>query len=203
VSALAHHDSQLTASGVMLGTPSFAPPEQLRGDEMDSRADIYSVGATLYALLTGRPPFEGDNAVQVVAAVLDKSARPIAGFRQDVPPTLVQIVGKCLAKKREERFANYAELRDALAPFCSQALEPAPLGLRFVAGFVDCLAIVFLISLARDLILAAGDKAFAAGPLAGVLQFLVVLVFNAGYFAIPEGLWGASIGKTLCGVRVV
>ena len=72
VSTLARSDSQLTASGVMLGTPSYAPPEQLRADELDVRADIYSVGATLYALLTGRAPFEGDNAVQVVAAVLDK-----------------------------------------------------------------------------------------------------------------------------------
>ena len=79
VSTLARHDSQLTASGVMLGTPSFAPPEQLRGDELDVRADIYSVGATLYSLLTGRAPFEGDNAVNVVAAVLDKAPKPIAG----------------------------------------------------------------------------------------------------------------------------
>src|SRR4029434_5979008 len=77
VSTLARSDSQLTASGVMLGTPSYAPPEQLRADELDVRGDIYSVGATLYALLTGRAPFEGDNAVQVVAAVLDKQPAPI------------------------------------------------------------------------------------------------------------------------------
>jgi len=64
------------------------------------------VGATLYSLLTGRAPFEGDNAVNVVAAVLDKAPKPIAEFRQDVPAGPLQIVSRCLAKKREDRFAD-------------------------------------------------------------------------------------------------
>jgi serine/threonine protein kinase len=85
VSTLARHDSQLTATGVMLGTPAFAPPEQLRGDEIDVRADIYSVGATLYALLTAHAPFEADNAVKVVAAVLDKTAKPSRNFARMCP----------------------------------------------------------------------------------------------------------------------
>jgi serine/threonine protein kinase len=54
-----------------MGTPAFASPEQLRGDEVDARSDIYAVGATLFTLLTARAPFEGDNAVQVVANVID------------------------------------------------------------------------------------------------------------------------------------
>ena len=56
-----------------MGTPAYAPPEQLRGDNLDVRADIYSVGATLFTLLTGRAPFEGNNAVQVVANAVNQS----------------------------------------------------------------------------------------------------------------------------------
>jgi uncharacterized RDD family membrane protein YckC len=203
VSMLARNDSQLTASGVLLGTPSYAPPEQLRGDELDLRADIYSVGATLYSLLTGRPPHEGDNAVQVVAAVLDKAPKPIAEFRKDVPPGLAQVIGRCLAKKRDERFANYAALREALTPFSSQAREAAPLGLRTVAGMIDLL----LATVISAGFWAAGqteDQRFLSSRSpAAWLEFIGVTLAAVAYFAIPEGLWGASLGKMLCGLRVV
>jgi hypothetical protein len=202
VSTLARHDSQLTASGMMLGTPSFAPPEQLRGDELDLRADIYSVGATLYALLTGRPPFEGDNAVQVVTAVLDKTPKPIAELRQDVPDGLNQIVGRCLAKKRDDRFANYASLRDALAPFGSQAPEPAPIGLRVVAQVIDSLCA----ALPALLLMFAGTNVdndwLTSRTLNSTLTWLGCGAFFLTYYTICEGLWGAGIGKLLCGLRV-
>jgi uncharacterized RDD family membrane protein YckC len=203
VSTLARHDSQLTASGVMLGTPSYAPPEQLRGDELDVRADIYSVGATLYSLLTGRPPHEGDNAVQVVAAVLDKAPKPIAEFRKDVPPGLAQVIARCLAKKRDDRFADYAALRDALTPFSSQAREAAPLGLRTVAGIIDLL-LATIISAAFWASGQTEDQRFLlTRSLAATLEFFGVMFFGVFYFSIPEGLWGASLGKMLCGLRVV
>ena len=204
VSALARHDSQLTASGVMLGTPSFAPPEQLRGDELDLRADIYSVGATLYALLTGRPPFAGDNAVQVVAAVLDQPPKPMGEFRKDIPAGLAQVIGKCLAKKRDDRLANYEALRDALTPFSSQAPEPAPLGLRIVAGLVDSM-LVGVIDMAMMLAASHNNAArfFSEGIIGMPLQFSAMMMIDVVYFAISEGLWGASFGKMLCGLRVV
>ncbi len=203
VSTLARSDTQLTASGMMLGTPSFAPPEQLRGDELDVRADIYSVGATLYALLTGHAPFEGDNAVNVVAAVLDKAPKPVAEFRQDVPAGLVQVVGKCLAKKRDERFANYAELRDALTPFSSQAREPAPVGLRIVAGMIDGLLATIIGAFVWTTGETVEHRFLAARTGMATLEFFGVMLAGIVYFAIPEGLWGASLGKMLCGLRVV
>ncbi len=67
VSSLARDDSYTTATGAIMGTPAYASPEQLRGDELDVRADIYSVGATLFTLLTGLAPVEGKKAVEVVA----------------------------------------------------------------------------------------------------------------------------------------
>lgn len=200
VSTLARNDTELTASGVMLGTPSFAPPEQLKGEELDVRADIYSVGATLYSLLTGKPPFEGDNAVQVVAAVLDKAPRTIP----NIPTGLAKIVTRCLAKKRDERFPSYAALRDALLPFSANVPEPAPLGLRFIAGVVDW----FVIMLPTFVSVTWLGQSFADGwtanrSLAGALPFFANLAWCVAYFAISEARWGTTLGKALCGLRVM
>ena len=68
----------VTVAGTLLGTPEFASPEQLRGDALDVRADIYSVGATLYYLVTGRAPFEDPNLMTVITAVLDRAPVPRA-----------------------------------------------------------------------------------------------------------------------------
>lgn len=204
VSTLARTDTQLTASGMMLGTPSFAPPEQLRGDELDVRADIYSVGATLYTLLTGKAPFEGENAVRVVAAVLDKAPRPVTEFRKDVPKGLAEVIERCMAKKREARLAGYAALRDALLPFSSAVPEPAPLGLRFLAGFVDDLiADLPWLALAAVLSVEFENRFLSQRSLETFLPWLGVWMGYQAYFVITEGLWGAGIGKALCGLRVI
>ncbi|RBP35316.1 serine/threonine protein kinase [Roseimicrobium gellanilyticum] len=204
VSTLARTDTKLTASGMMLGTPSFAPPEQLRGDDLDARADIYSVGATLYALLTGRVPFEGENVIHVVTRVLDAAPKPPLERRADLPPDLSQVIMRCLAKKREDRFATYAALREALLPFSSQVRQPAPLGLRFVGKFLNETFVmipemVIGIWMGWD----AFDKFLAdrgAGSFALLLGFMAVYIL---YYTITEGIWGTSPGKALCGLRVV
>lgn len=200
VSTLARGDSQLTASGVMLGTPSYAPPEQLRADELDIRADIYSVGATLYALLTGHAPFEGENAVQVVAAVLDKQPTPIS----NVPPGLAQVVMKCLEKKREARYPSYSELREALLPFSAEAPVPAPLGLRFVAGVIDGVVtslpyIIFVTLVGHDLV----NNWLGTRDSRSLSYVLLYLFLSIAYYSITEGIWGAGLGKLLCGLQVV
>jgi serine/threonine protein kinase len=95
VSTLAKTDTFVTAHGKIMGTPAFASPEQLRGDSLDVRADIYSVGATLFTLLTNRAPFEGDNAVQVVANAVNQNPKPLSDFREDVPSGLERAVARC------------------------------------------------------------------------------------------------------------
>jgi len=102
VSTLAKDDSYVTASGVIMGTPAYASPEQLRGDTLDLRADIYSVGATLFTLLTDRAPFEGDNAVQVVANAVNQKPKPLTELRKDVPPGLERVVA-CVPRQRTGR----------------------------------------------------------------------------------------------------
>ena len=143
VSTLARTDTFVTAHGKIMGTPAYASPEQLRGDSLDVRADIYSVGATLFTLLTDRAPFEGDNAVQVVANAVNKKPKPLSEFRKDVPPGLERAVTRCLAKEPEGRYANYTALRNALLPFSSKEPEPASMKVRASTGWIDYL-IAFL-----------------------------------------------------------
>ncbi len=187
VSTLARQDSQLTASGAVLGTPSFAAPEQLRGEALDERADIFSVGTTLYCLLTGNPPFDGDNAVQVVAAVLEKTPAPLDSVRSEVPAGLAAVVARCLEKKRDARFPNYAELRAALLPFSSTAAIPAKPVTRLLAYLPD-----MLIALIPGLL--ANDE--------NVHHALALAVFDLLLFAGCESRWGATPGKMLLGLRV-
>jgi len=78
ISAAARADANVTASGTTVGTPAFCSPEQLRGEELNARSDQYSVGGTLFYLLTGRAPFEGHNGPQLIANVLEKFVQAIA-----------------------------------------------------------------------------------------------------------------------------
>ena len=144
VSTLARTDTFVTAHGKVLGTPAYAAPEQLRGDAVDVRADIYSVGATLFTLLTDHAPFEGDNAVQVVAIAVNQKPKALSAFRGDAPPGLERVVARCLAKEPAERYTDYRALRDALLPFSSREAEPASMNLRASAGWIDYI-LAFLI----------------------------------------------------------
>ncbi len=100
---------RLTQTGLFLGTPVFSSPEQLTGEALDVRADIYAVGATLYYLLSEKFPYESENAVRLVAAVLQGAAIPLETRRPDLPPKLSALVMKCLARNPEDRFASYDE----------------------------------------------------------------------------------------------
>jgi len=206
VSTLAKEDSYVTATGVIMGTPAYAAPEQLRGDELDVRADIYSVGATLFSLLTGQAPFEGKNAVQVVANAVNKKPQPLTELREDVPPGLERVVARCLAKEPAGRYDDYTALRDALLPFSSKEPEPASMKVRAMAGWIDYL-IAFLVPYVI-LMLAIGNeqfhlRLFLERTLYSARHHIAFLGFGLLYFSIAEGIWGAGLGKRLKGLRVI
>lgn len=109
-------DVQVTRDGVVAGSPLYAAPEMTLGsDDVDARTDIYSLGATAYFLLTGRPVFTGEKALDVVLAHLHEA--PVAPTERgcNVPADLEAIVLKCLVKSPEDRFQSAAELASALA----------------------------------------------------------------------------------------
>jgi len=108
----------LTRAGVIMGTPEYMAPEQLfAAENVDHRADLYSLGVILFEMLTGRRPADGDEVEQIVAAVVSGNVRHLADLEPRLPPGLVAIVERALRPDREERFASALEMRSALAPF--------------------------------------------------------------------------------------
>lgn len=206
VSTMARDNSYVTAAGVILGTPAYASPEQLRGDPLDVRADIYSVGATLFTLLTGRAPFEGANVLQVVAHAVNQRPKRLTELRPAVPTGLERVVTCCLAKEPDGRFANYQALRKALLPYSSQVPEPASIKVRASAGWIDYL-IAFMVPYVI-LMLFVGAEALLIQPvvehtLYSARYYLAIFGFGFLYFGLAEGIWGAGLGKRLKGLRVV
>ncbi len=100
----------LTQDGTALGTPLYMSPEQGEGKRVDPRSDLYSLGATVYHLLTGRPPFVRSTAVAVLMAHIKEPLEPVSSLRPDLPAGLCGIVERLLAKQPSERFAAPAEL---------------------------------------------------------------------------------------------
>ncbi|QDV44562.1 Serine/threonine-protein kinase PknB [Stieleria neptunia] len=204
VSTISSVETFATATGVALGTPAFASPEQLRGNELDHRSDIYSIGSTLYTLLSGSQPFGGNNAVHIVAAVLDEVPKPLDQLRDDVPPELSAVVAKCLAKKPESRFGDYTSLRKVLLPFSSRRPEPepAPLSRRALAGMID-LSIAW--TLPRTLLAASVGALEFSELIASPWYWPFVVascVWFVAYFGATEGFINQSLGKRLLGLRV-
>ena len=110
----------LTNEGVALGSPGYMSPEQITSSrDVDVRADIYSLGAILYRLVSGEPPYRGDSLMSVLASMASAPLAPLHSLVPDVPPRFAAIVERCLAQSREERPASVAELAQVLAPFGS------------------------------------------------------------------------------------
>jgi serine/threonine-protein kinase len=99
-----------TNPGSVMGTVSYMSPEQARGTHVDARSDIFSLGILLYEMLTGRQPFEGTSASEIVIAIIQKRPKPMARFAPDVPIEMERIVGKALSKSREERYQTIKDL---------------------------------------------------------------------------------------------
>jgi tetratricopeptide (TPR) repeat protein len=107
----------LSKTGLVLGTPAYMSPEQTRGDKLDPRTDVYSLGATLFELLGGRPPFMGSNPYDIAGRVLSEEAPPLRKLNPKIHQDLETIVQKCLEKDRARRYATASELADDLARF--------------------------------------------------------------------------------------
>jgi serine/threonine protein kinase len=120
-------DGALTHSGQMLGTPHFIAPEQtLDPQKADIRADIYSLGCTLYYLLTGGPPFDGTSLYDILQAHHSMDAMPLNLKRPEVPVELAALVAKMMAKEPERRFQTPAEAAQALTPFYKGGGQRSP-----------------------------------------------------------------------------
>ena len=113
----AGHDAGLTQDGAVMGTATYFSPEQAKGEGLDLRSDLYSLGIVLYELVAGRPPFSGESALATAYKQVNEMPERLKNHAPDVPPALEAIVGKCMAKDAEVRYPNAESLRDDLRRF--------------------------------------------------------------------------------------
>ena len=114
-------DGGLTSEGQALGTPDYIAPEQiLDAPSADIRADIYSLGGTLYYLLTGRPPFQANSLYDIYQAHISRDADPLNLVRPEVPAELAALVAKMMAKDPARRFQTPGEVAQSLKPFFTE-----------------------------------------------------------------------------------
>lgn len=122
--ARAEDEVSLTHTGFHPGTPHYMSPEQVRGESIDARSDLFSLGCVLYALCTGRPPFRADTSYAVLRKVTDDKPRPIQDNNPQLPEWLGRIVMKLLAKSRADRFSSAREVADLLESCLAHVHQP-------------------------------------------------------------------------------
>jgi serine/threonine-protein kinase len=107
-------DSSQTRTGLVLGTPSFMSPEQLAGKRIEGRSDLFSLAVSLYQLLSGRLPFEGESMAQLMFKIANEPPTDIRTINAGLPPGLVAFLERAMAKNPDERFQTGEEFAQAL-----------------------------------------------------------------------------------------
>jgi serine/threonine-protein kinase len=115
----------VTQSHQIVGSPGYMSPEQIKdASTVDARTDLWSLGVVMYELLTGKPPFPGERAMEIFSAVLERTPPSPLSLRPDMPEGLSAIVSRCLERERDDRFRDTAELARALLPFAPENAAP-------------------------------------------------------------------------------
>ncbi len=141
--------AQQTQMGDVLGTPNYMSPEQVLGQKVDSRSDLFSVGVVMYKLLTNALPFEGDSVISVAYKIAKSEAPPVQNLRPDIPLTLRRIIERSLKKQPEKRFQTGEEFAQALIGVARELNEEEsrkgtghiPLGIRWALMMVALVAV--------------------------------------------------------------
>jgi hypothetical protein len=178
--ARAADDASLTRSGVIAGTPQYMSPEQARGEAVDPRSDLFSLGSTLYAACTGRAPFRAETSYGVLRRITDEAPRPIREINPAIPEWLCRIIARLMAKQPQDRYQSAGEvaelLEECLAHFQQPTVVPLPVSLASL-------------SRGRGIFSGAGRWLVAIGMAA---------VFGFGLFAMM--FWQASNPPDIAGV---
>ncbi len=196
-----------TATGVVIGTTAYMSPEQARGQAVDARTDVWSLGVILYEMVARQLPFPGKTPTDRVAAILEREPEPLGRLRRGVPAELDRIVGRALAKNRDERYAQTADFAADLRKLRATLGEerpfrfalPAPAGALLLSrkrSAVAWAALLLVIAAA----IAAPIYYLRPGAGATAIDSLAVLPFvNAGGSAnteyLPDGITDSLINS--------
>jgi serine/threonine protein kinase len=122
--ARAADDASLTKTGIIAGTPQYMSPEQAKGEPLDERSDLFSLGSVLYAMCTGRPPFRAETTYGILRRVTDEEPRAIREINPEIPDWLERVVAKLLSKSPIDRFRSAAEVHDLLEQCLAHLQQP-------------------------------------------------------------------------------
>jgi serine/threonine-protein kinase len=119
----------VTKKGMTMGTIAYMSPQQARGEEVDHRTDIWSLGVVLYEMFSGQLPFKGERDQAIIYSILNEKPKPITDLRSEIPMSVEQVVAKALEKNQDERYQNIDELLDDLRSI-SEGIEPEGIRVR-------------------------------------------------------------------------
>lgn len=186
-------ESSLTSLGVALGTPAYMAPEQAAADpHVDHRADIYALGVLAYEMLSGRPPFAGTSPQMVLSAHVTRLPEPLISHRDTVPPTLADLVMRCLAKKPADRWQKAEDLRAQFEAVLTPSGGMTPTGTQPVpaAEHIDAARTAHPVRVTALF-------GFAA---VGVLAVVYVLLLQLG---LPNWVFGGAVLLLLIGLPIM
>ena len=194
--------SDLTIRGEFVGTPLFASPEQIKGEVLDVRSDIYSVCATFYFLLTGQAPFAGSSSTTLVAKIVSEDPIPVRKLNPQVPVLLEHVIMRGLARDRGARYQSVIELRQALEPFLLGRASFAAWGRRLTAYVVDFSITGMLVYVLAMMFFPVAYQQQFVDRLS-IVNYVLLLVPVLCYWFGFEFLGKVSPGKWLLSLQIV
>jgi serine/threonine protein kinase/Flp pilus assembly protein TadD len=204
-------DEHLTSPGSTLGTVAYMSPEQVRGQELDARSDLFSFGIVLYEMATGLLPFRGDTSGVIFNAILERAPTSPARVNPDLPPTLEVIINKALEKDRDLRYQHAADMRadlkrlqrDSESRHLPAPAEPLHLPTRKIllglAGVLIVVAVVSVFLHYRSPQASVVVPATIPSPPTAPVRTLAVLPFRDLSGQSTAEVWGVGVADAIIG----
>ena len=185
--------AQLTQTGSTMGTAAYMSPEQMRGEDIDSRSDIFSLGVVLYELATQQIPFRGEHPAALAYSIVNEEPKPVTKLRNTIPPALAGVIARCLEKDRTKRYQTAGEIAADLRYIRQGSTVPVkPAAKRLPILWIAAAAVIAVLALCLYLFIPASHTTETKNKTIAVLPFTNMSgnkedeYFSDGAFQIVE-----------------